>query len=74
VTLERLDAGARLVGHRVGRRHDEVAVRPLLAAPDASAELVELRQAEEVGAVDDHRVGAGMSRPLSMIAVDARTS
>ena len=41
-----------------GRRDDEVAVRALLAPADAPAELVELRQAEEVGAVDDHRVRA----------------
>ena len=58
VPLERLDARARLVGHRVGGRDDEVAVRALLAPADAPAELVELREAEEVGAVDDHGVRA----------------
>ena len=59
VPLERLDARARLVGHRVRRRHDRgsSSARSLRAA-DAAAELVELREAEDVGAVDDDRVGA----------------
>ena len=58
MALERLDARARLVGHRVRRRHDEVAVRALLGAADAPAQLVELREAEHVGAIDDDGVGA----------------
>ncbi len=58
VPLEGLDARARVVGQRVGGRDDEVAVRALLAAADAAAELVELREPEEVGAIDDHRVRA----------------
>ena len=56
--LERFDPRARFVGHRVRRRHDQVTVRALLRAADAPAELVELREAEEVRAVDDHRVRA----------------
>src|SRR5690606_10554156 len=56
--LEGLDAGARVVGELARRRGEEVAVRALLAAADAAPQLVELREAEGVGAVDDHRVGA----------------
>ena len=37
-------------------RHQQIAVAELAAPPDAAAELVELRQAEAVGAVDDHGV------------------
>src|SRR5262249_50895135 len=59
VALQGLDAGAGLVGHGVGRGDDEVAVGPLLGAADAAAELVELGQAEVVGAVDEDGVGPG---------------
>ncbi len=59
VAFERLDSRARLVVHRVGRWDDEVAVRALLASADPPAKLIKLREAEEVRAIDDHRVGAG---------------
>ena len=38
-------------------RHGEQRIGALLGAADAAAQLVELRQAEHVGAVDDQRVG-----------------
>src|SRR5262249_24438878 len=56
VPLERFDPRACVVRHSVRRGDDEVAVGPLLAPPDASTELVELRQPEDVGAVDDDSV------------------
>jgi hypothetical protein len=49
-------------------------VRPLARASDAAADLVELREPELVGALDDQRVGTGMSIPDSMIVVQTRTS
>ena len=48
--------GRRLV-QRLARRHGEIGIGPRLAAADAAAQLVELGQAEHVGAVDDHGVG-----------------
>src|SRR5204863_432127 len=39
------------------RRQGHVGIGPDLGAPDAAAELVELGQAEHVGAVDDQGVG-----------------
>ena len=38
------------------RRHQQVAVGELVAAPHPAAQLVELRQAEAVRPVDDHGV------------------
>src|SRR5262249_27550792 len=58
VALERLDPSAGLFRHRVRGRHDEVAIRAFSASTDAAAELIELREAEEVGAIDDDRVRA----------------
>jgi hypothetical protein len=44
----------RLVGHPAG--HGEEAVARVRAPPDATAQLVELRQAEAIGVLDrDHR-------------------
>jgi hypothetical protein len=57
VSLERLDARAALVAHGVGRRHDEVAVGPLRAAAHTPSQLIELSEAKEIRAVDDHCVG-----------------
>ena len=50
--LLRLGRDARLLGD------DQVAERALARAADAAAQLVELRQPEAIGVVDDHRVGA----------------
>ncbi len=48
--------GRRLV-QRLARRHGEIGIGPRLAAADAAPELVELGQAEHVGAMDHHGVG-----------------
>ena len=47
------------LGQRLVGRVQEVGVGALAAAADAAAKLVQLRQAEGVGAVDDERVGVG---------------
>ena len=49
--------------HRAARRDEEVGVGALPAAADAAADLVELRQAEVVGAVHDDGVGGGDVEP-----------
>ena len=41
----------------LARRHDQVGVGAVVRAPDPAAQLVQLRQAELVGAVDDDGVG-----------------
>ena len=46
-------------------RQGQIGVGAHLAAPDAAAQLVELRQAEHVGAVHDHRVGRRDVEPAS---------
>ncbi len=38
---------------------EEIGVGALRAAPDPAAQLVELRQSEGIGPVDDQRVGVG---------------
>ena len=38
-------------------RQGQIGIGAQLAAPDAAAQLIELRQPEHVGAVHDHRVG-----------------
>jgi hypothetical protein len=58
VALQRFDPRARLVRELARRREEQIAIRPLARAPDSTAKLVELREPEEVGAVDDHRVGS----------------
>ena len=47
------------LGQRLLRRVEEVGVRALAAAADPAAQLVQLGQAEQVGALDDQRVGVG---------------
>ena len=51
---ERLEARLRGLGQLLLRARDEQAVRLLRAAADAAAQLVELREAEAVGLLDDH--------------------
>ena len=53
---DRLQPLVRLFGERAIGRIEEVRVRALPAAADAAAQLVELREPEHVGAVDDERV------------------
>ena len=45
-------------GHHVAREH-EVGVGLVLRAAHAAAKLVEIGEAEAVGAVDDDRIGVG---------------
>ena len=47
----------RLVGHLALGREEEVGERALGGTPDAPAQLVHLREPEQVGAVDDEGVG-----------------
>ena len=47
------------LGQRLLRRVEEVAVGALAAAADAAAQLVQLAEAEAVGALDDQGVGVG---------------
>ena len=57
VVAERRQTGRRVAGEQVFARVEQVGVGVRVAAPDASADLVQLRQAEHVGAIDDQRVG-----------------
>ena len=59
VLRDRRQAVVRLLGQRLGRIVQEVCVRALAAAADAPAQLVQLREAEAVGSVDDQRVRVG---------------
>src|SRR3954470_17241963 len=56
VVAERAQALRRLLGERGRARVQEVRVRALARAADTPADLVELGEAEEVGALDDQRV------------------
>ncbi|CAB4882033.1 unannotated protein [freshwater metagenome] len=57
VVGERAQAPHRLVAQRRSTRVEEIGVGTLAAATDAAADLVKLRESEEVGALDDQRVG-----------------
>ena len=52
----RLQAFARILRDREVARHQKIRKRLLFAPADTTAELVELREAETVGAVDDDRI------------------
>ena len=54
VVLEHLQPALGVLVDRIG--HEQVAVRAPVRAADAAAQLVELREAEVVGAIDEHRV------------------
>ena len=56
---DRLEALDGVAGHRLGWRRQQVGVGLVVAAPDAAAQLVELGEAELVGALDQDGVGAG---------------
>ncbi len=56
VVGQRAQPLGRLLGQRSGARVEQVGVRALPAAAHATADLVELREAEGVGALDDQRV------------------
>ena len=56
VVRQRAEAPRRLLGQRGRARVEQVRVGALAAAADAAADLVELGEAEHVGALDDQRV------------------
>ena len=74
VLADRGQPFVRLVGQLARRREEEVAERPLGGAPDAPAQLVHLRQAQQVRGVDDQRVRVRHVQPLSMITLQTSTS
>jgi hypothetical protein len=53
---DRLEAFVRLFGESSLRREEEICVGALVRASHASPELVHLRQPQEIGSLDDHRV------------------
>ena len=72
--LHHLEPALRRLGQRLAGRRREICVAAQLGPADATAQLVELRQAEHVGAVDDHGVGVAEYRGrLSTILVDSST-
>ncbi len=74
---ELLDGGeplARVAGEDAVGGYEQIAEGEPVAAPDAPAELVELREAETLRVIDQDRVAAGMSIPFSMIVVARSTS
>ena len=54
--LHDLEATPRMRGQKPVRVGRQIGVGPLAATPDPAAKLVQLRQPEHVGAMDDHRV------------------
>src|SRR5947207_2439646 len=56
--LQRRQALVRVLADQVLAGNQKIGVRAHIGAADAAAQLVELREAEGVGAVDDDRVGA----------------
>ena len=54
-----LDPLDRVRRHRLARRHDQIGVGAVVRAPDPPAQLVQLRQPQLVGAIDDNGIGAG---------------
>ena len=63
VVRERREAGGGVGRQRLGRGVEHVGVGALAAASDPAADLVRLRQAELVGALDDQRVRGGDVEP-----------
>src|SRR5207247_738142 len=64
---ELLDRGQPLLRDRrqvVFRRNQQIGVRRTIGAPDASAELIELREAVAIRAIDDDRVRVGNVEPV----------
>ena len=57
--LDRLEPLGRIAAQRAPRGHDQVGVGAVVRAADAPAQLMELRQAEPVGAIDQDGVGGG---------------
>jgi hypothetical protein len=57
--FDRLQALARILGERALVGDQQIGVGAVMRAPDASAQLVQLRQPELVGAFDNNGVGGG---------------
>src|SRR5207248_4131667 len=57
--LNRLEPLFRLNGKRSFRRRQEVGIRLMMRPADAAAQLMQLGEAELVGAMDDDRIGGG---------------
>ena len=55
--LHHFEPALRRLGQHLARRQGQIGIGAQLGAADAAAQLVELRQAEHVGAMDDQRVG-----------------
>ena len=55
--LDRLQALQRILAERLFRRREQIGVGLVMRASDAPAQLVQLREAELVRAIDDHGVG-----------------
>ena len=55
--LHDLEAPPRLRGQQTVWIGRQIGIGPLAAAPDPAAKLIQLRQPEHVGSMDDHRVG-----------------
>ena len=53
-----------IFGQRLVRLIEQIRIRLMVRAPDASAQLIELREAELVGVVDDDRVDVGDVDPV----------
>ena len=56
---------------RYGRlgRCDQIRVSPVVRSSNSTAQLMQLREAEAIGAVDNDGIGSGTSMPLSMMVV-----
>src|SRR5205823_8512779 len=57
--LQDLKALLRLAGDRAPRRYEHISICTFPAAPDAAADLVELRKTKRIGTVHEDGVGAG---------------
>src|SRR5207248_9215567 len=55
--LDGLQALQRILAERLFRRREEIGVGLVVRAADTAAQLVELREAEAVGTIDDDGVG-----------------
>ena len=71
---DRLETFVRGLGKRLVAGVEEVRVGAFAASSNAPAQLVELRQAEGVGAVHDERIRVGNVQAVSTMVVHTRTS
>lgn len=69
-----VEALALFLAEQLVRLVHEIGVGDALAAPDTAFQLIELRHAEMVSVVDDHRVDVRHIDAVSMIVVQTRMS